>query len=78
MKLTEVIQQIQQRVVELELQTIPQTPQEVCDQQELNAQRVVKRIKTLAAECKKLSSKSMQIYEQLSEDPELKKLEAQL
>ena len=32
MKLAEVIQQLQQRVVELELQTIPQTPQEVCDQ----------------------------------------------
>jgi vacuolar-type H+-ATPase subunit D/Vma8 len=29
MKLAEVIQQLQQRVVELELQTIPQTPQEV-------------------------------------------------
>jgi hypothetical protein len=32
MKLVEVIQQLQQRVVELELQTIPQTPQEVRDQ----------------------------------------------
>jgi hypothetical protein len=32
MKLAEVIQQLQQRVMELELQTIPQTPQEVRDQ----------------------------------------------
>jgi vacuolar-type H+-ATPase subunit D/Vma8 len=31
-KLVEVIQQLQQRVVELELKTIPQTPQEVRDQ----------------------------------------------
>jgi VIT1/CCC1 family predicted Fe2+/Mn2+ transporter len=31
-KLAEVIQQLQQRVMELELQTIPQTPQEVRDQ----------------------------------------------
>jgi vacuolar-type H+-ATPase subunit D/Vma8 len=32
MTLAEVIQQIQQRVMDLELQTIPQTPQEVRDQ----------------------------------------------
>jgi predicted nuclease with TOPRIM domain len=32
MKLVEVIQQLQKRVMELELQTIPQTPQEVHDQ----------------------------------------------
>jgi hypothetical protein len=32
MKLTEVIQQLQQRVVELELQDIPSTPQEERDQ----------------------------------------------
>jgi hypothetical protein len=50
----------------------------VRDQQELNAQSAVKRIKTLATEYKQLSSRSVQIYEQLSEDPELKKLESQL
>jgi hypothetical protein len=33
MKLAEVIQQLQQRVVELELQTIPSTPQEEHDHQ---------------------------------------------
>jgi hypothetical protein len=78
MKLAEVIQQLQQRVVELELQTIPQTPQEVHNQRELNAQSAFERIKTLVAEFKQLSSRSAQIYEQLSEDPELKKLESQL
>jgi hypothetical protein len=44
----------------------------------LNAQSVVERIKILAAECKQLSSRSMQIYEQLSKEPKLKKLESQL
>jgi hypothetical protein len=77
-KLVEVIQQLQQRVVELELHTIPQSPQEVCDQQELTAQSAIERIKTLATKCKQISSRSAQIYEQLSEDPELKKLESQL
>jgi hypothetical protein len=52
MKLVKVIQQLQQRVVELELQTIPSTPQEVRNQRELNAQSAVERIKTLATECK--------------------------
>jgi hypothetical protein len=78
MKLVEVIQQLQQRVVELELQTIPQTPQEVRDQRELNAQRTVERIKTLVVECKQLSRRSAQIYEQLYKDLKLKKLESQL
>ena len=64
--------------MELELHTIPQTPQEMRDQQELNAQSAVKRIKTLVVECKQLSSRSTQSYEQLSKDPELNKLESQL
>ena len=58
MKLAEVIQKIQQRVMELELQTIPWSPQEVRDQWELNAQSAVERIKSLTVECKKLSSRS--------------------
>jgi hypothetical protein len=37
MNLVDVIQQLQQRVVEVELQTIPSTQQEGHDQQELNA-----------------------------------------
>jgi chromosome segregation ATPase len=44
----------------------------------LNAQSAVERIRKLAAECKQLSNKSTQIYEQLYEDPELKKLDSQL
>jgi hypothetical protein len=50
MKLAEVIQQLQQRVMELEIQTIPSTPQEVRNQRELNSQSAVERIKTLAKE----------------------------
>jgi hypothetical protein len=37
MKLVEVIQQLQQRLVELELQAIPSTSQEERDQREVNA-----------------------------------------
>jgi hypothetical protein len=78
MTLAEVIQQLQQRVMDLELQTIPQTPQEVHDQREITAQSTVERIKALSEECKQLSSRSAQIYENLAENPELHKLESQL
>ena len=64
--------------MELELQTIPQTPQEVHNQWELDTQSAVERIRKLVAKWKQLSNKSAQIYEKLSEDPELKKLESQL
>jgi hypothetical protein len=50
MKLVEVIQQLQQRVMELELQTIPQTPQEVSDQREMTARSTVEGIKALTEE----------------------------
>ena len=78
MKLVEVIQQLQQRVVELELQAIPSTPQEEPDQHEVNARSTVERIKALTEECKQLSSRSVQIHENLSENFELHKLESQL
>lgn len=78
MKLAEVIQQLQQRVVELEIQAIPSTPQEERDQREVNARSTVERIKALTEECKKLSNKSAQIHENVSENPELHKLESQL
>jgi hypothetical protein len=78
MKLAEVIQQLQQRVVDLELQTIPSTPQEERDQREITARSTVERIKVLTEECKQLSSRSVQIYESLTENPELYKLESQL
>jgi hypothetical protein len=78
MTLAEVIQKIQQRVVDLELHTIPQTPQEVCDQREITSQSTIERIKALSKECKQLSNRSAQIYENLTENPELHKLESQL
>jgi hypothetical protein len=77
-KLIEVIQQLQARVVELELQAVPSTPQEVRDQQEETARSAVERIKALALECKKLSNRSAQTYELLAEDQELRTLESQL
>jgi hypothetical protein len=78
MKLAEVIQQLQQRVVELELQAISSTPREEHDQREVNARSTIERIKALIEECKKLSSISAQIHENLSENPELHNLESKL
>jgi hypothetical protein len=78
MKLAEVIQQLQQRVVEIEIQAILSTPQEERDQREVNAQSIVERIKSLIEECKKLSGRSAQLNFNLSENPELHKLESQL
>jgi chromosome segregation ATPase len=78
MKLAEVIQQLQQRVMDLELQIIPSTPQEERDQREITARGTVERIKELTEECKQLSTRSAQIHENLTENPELHKLESQL
>jgi aspartate-semialdehyde dehydrogenase len=50
MNIAEVIQQLQQRVVDLELQIIPHTPQEEHNQQEITAQSTVERIKALIKE----------------------------
>jgi hypothetical protein len=77
-KLAEAIQQLQARVMELELQAVSSTPQEVHDQREEAARSAVGRIRALTSECKKLSDRSAQTYECLTEDPELRKLEAQL
>jgi hypothetical protein len=55
-KIIEDIQQLQARVAELELQTVPSTLQEVRDKREETAWRAVERIKALALECKKLSN----------------------
>jgi hypothetical protein len=77
-KLAEAIQQLQARVMELEIQAVSSTPQEVHDQREEAARTAVGRIRALASECKKLSNRSVQTYECLAEDPELRKLEAQL
>jgi len=62
----------------LEAQTVPSTLPEVRDQREETAKSRVAYIISLALECKKLSDRSAQTYECLAEDPELKKLEAQL
>jgi FtsZ-binding cell division protein ZapB len=62
----------------LELRTVPKTPQDVRDQREATAQSAVERIKDLTLECKKLTDRSAQTYEQLIENPKLKALESQL
>jgi chromosome segregation ATPase len=77
-KLTEVIQQLQQHIADLELRAVPETPQDVRDQREATARSAVERIKSLAMECKKLIDHSAQTYEKLTENPELKALESQL
>jgi hypothetical protein len=54
MKLDEAIQQLQERVMELEIQAVPSTPQEVSNQREESAKSIVGRIKALTSECKQL------------------------
>jgi hypothetical protein len=77
-QLTEAIQQLQQCIADLELRAVPETPQDVRDQREATARSAVERIKSLAMECKKLTDRSAQTYEKLTENPELKALESQL
>jgi chromosome segregation ATPase len=77
-QLAEAIQQLQQCIADLELRTVPETPQDVRDQREATAQSAVERLKALTLECKKLTDHSAQTYEQLMENPELKALESQL
>jgi hypothetical protein len=57
-KLVEAIQQLQAWIMELELQAVSSTPQEVCDQREEAAKSAVGRIRALTSECKKLSDHS--------------------
>jgi hypothetical protein len=77
-QLAEVIQKLQQCIADLELRAVPETPQEIRDQREITAHSAVDRLKSLALECKQLSSRSAQTYENLTENPELYKLESQL
>jgi hypothetical protein len=77
-KFAEAIPQVQQHIADLELCTVPETPQDVRDQREAIVQSAVERIKALAMECKQLSNRSAQTYEQLIENPELQILESQL
>jgi hypothetical protein len=76
--LVEDIQQIQQIIVDLELRIVPITALDVQEQREAIARRTFERIKALDMGCKQLSDHSAQIYERLTEDPELKALESQL
>lgn len=57
-KLAEDIQQLQERVAELELQAVPRTLQEVWDQREEIAWSAIERIKALALEFNQLSNRS--------------------
>jgi hypothetical protein len=75
-KLVEITEQIQVRITELEAQTKPSTPQEVCDQREESTNNIVVIIRALTSKCKQLSDRSTQRYERLAEDLELRKLEA--
>ena len=54
-QLIEAIQQLQQQIADLELFTVPNTPQDVRDQRETTTQSIVERIKALAMECNKLT-----------------------
>jgi hypothetical protein len=46
-QLEEVIQQLQQCITDLELCTLPETPQEVKDQREATSMSTIERIKSL-------------------------------
>jgi flagellar biosynthesis chaperone FliJ len=62
-QLEEVIQQLQQCIADMELCTMPETPQEITDLREATARNsAVGRLKTLALECKQLSARSTQNY----------------
>jgi hypothetical protein len=49
-KFTEAIQQLQVRITKLEIQEVPSTPQELHNQREEEAKKVVGRIRTLTLE----------------------------
>jgi hypothetical protein len=55
-KFVESIQQLQERVVELELKIVSRTPQEVRDQREETMRSAVERIGALTFECEQLSN----------------------
>jgi predicted RNA-binding protein len=57
-QLEEVIQKLQQRIMDMELRNMPETPQEVRDLREATTRRTVGRLKTFALEYKQLSARS--------------------
>jgi bacterioferritin (cytochrome b1) len=69
---------IQQCIVDLELRTVPETPQDVRDQREATTCSAVDRLKALALEYKQLSNCISKTYENLTENLELEALESQL
>jgi vacuolar-type H+-ATPase subunit I/STV1 len=77
-QLEEVIWQLQQHIADLEIRVVPDTPQDVRDQREATARSIVKRLKALTLECKKLTDHSALTYGQLAESPELRALESRL
>jgi hypothetical protein len=77
-QIKEVIQHLQQRIADLELRIVPETPQDVRDQREETAHIAIDILIALALECKKLSNRNTQTYENLIENPELQTLESQL
>jgi hypothetical protein len=48
-QLGEVIQQLQQHITDMELRTVPETPQEIRDLREATARSAVGRLKTFAS-----------------------------
>ena len=75
-QLEEVIQQLQQHIMDLEIHTMLETPQEIRYLREATARSTVNRLKTLALEYRKLITRSAQTYETLAKNPELQTLEA--
>jgi hypothetical protein len=68
-QLEEVIPQLQQRIADLELRTVPETPQDVRDQREATTRSAVERLKAITLDCNHLTDRSAQTYEQLMENP---------
>jgi hypothetical protein len=77
-QIEEVIQKLQQHIVDLQLCTLLETPQEIRNQREAVSHSAVDRLKSLALECKKLGNCNTQTYENITENPELQTLESQL
>ena len=63
LQLEEVIEQLQQLIADLELCTVPETPQEVKDKREENSRSTVEWIKALTLECNKFTNNSALTYE---------------
>jgi len=77
-ELTDTIQQIQERVTEIELQVVLINLQEVHDKREEVTISTFGRIRALASERKQLSDHIAHTYEHLTKDLEMRKLEAKL